>query len=92
MPELLTQGIVRAWKVSGNWLERCPASFRNAVRLQVGIPVRLPPESATARKMAVLFYKALRHGMDYVDPGVSYYGERYRKRKRCPAPTFSAVS
>jgi len=25
--------------------------------------------TATARKIAVLFYNALRHGMDYVDPG-----------------------
>jgi len=24
--------------------------------------------TATARKIAVLFYNALRHGMDYVDP------------------------
>lgn len=36
--------------------------------------------TATARKMAVLFYNAVRHGMKYVDPGVSYYEERYRKR------------
>jgi hypothetical protein len=36
--------------------------------------------TATARKIAVLFYNALRHGMDYADPGASYYEERYRKR------------
>jgi transposase len=36
--------------------------------------------TATARKLAVLFYNALRHGMEYVDPGVEYYEERYRKR------------
>lgn len=36
--------------------------------------------TATARKIAVLFYNALRHGMDYVDPGVSYYESRYRER------------
>ena len=29
--------------------------------------------TATARKIAVLFYNALRHGIDYVDPGASYY-------------------
>jgi len=34
--------------------------------------------TATARKIAVLFYNALRHGMDYVDPGASYYETRYR--------------
>jgi transposase len=36
--------------------------------------------TATARKIAVLFYNTLRHGMDYVDPGVTYYEERYRQR------------
>jgi transposase len=36
--------------------------------------------TATARKIAVLFYNALRHGMDYSDPGISYYEERYRAR------------
>jgi transposase len=36
--------------------------------------------TATARKIAVLFYNALRHGMEYVDPGSSFYETRYRKR------------
>jgi transposase len=36
--------------------------------------------TATARKIAVLFYNTLRHGMTYVDPGASYYEERYRRR------------
>ena len=36
--------------------------------------------TATARKIAVLFYNAVRHGMDYVDPGVSAYEDRYRAR------------
>lgn len=36
--------------------------------------------TATARKLAILFYNALRHGMTYVDPGVSAYEERYRQR------------
>ncbi len=36
--------------------------------------------TATARKIAVLFYNNLRHGMSYADPGASYYEERYRKR------------
>jgi transposase len=39
--------------------------------------------TATARKIAVLFYNALRHGMDYVDPGASYYETRYRERVIC---------
>ena len=36
--------------------------------------------TATARKIATLFYNALRHGIDYADPGASYYEDRYRAR------------
>jgi transposase len=36
--------------------------------------------TATARKLAVLFYNALRFGMAYADPGASYYEARYRQR------------
>ena len=36
--------------------------------------------TATARKIAVLFYNALRYGMQYKDPGATYYEERYRHR------------
>jgi transposase len=36
--------------------------------------------TAPARKIAVLFYNAVRHGMDYVDPGASSYETRYRAR------------
>ena len=36
--------------------------------------------TATARKIAVLFYNTLRFGLRYVDPGVRYYEERYRQR------------
>ncbi len=36
--------------------------------------------TATARKLAVLFYNTLRYGMEYVDPGEAYYEERYRQR------------
>jgi transposase len=36
--------------------------------------------TATARKLAILFYNALRYGMTHVDPGVSSYQERYRQR------------
>ena len=36
--------------------------------------------TATERKLAVLFYNTLRHGMDYSDPGASYYETRYRER------------
>jgi hypothetical protein len=36
--------------------------------------------TATARKIAVLFYNALRHGMSYADPGATYYEDRYKQR------------
>ena len=36
--------------------------------------------TATARKIAVLFYNTLRHGMSYADPGAAYYEDRYRQR------------
>ena len=36
--------------------------------------------TATARKIAVPFYNAVRYGMDYVDPGASSYETRYRTR------------
>ena len=36
--------------------------------------------TATARKIVVLFYNTLRHGMSYADPGATYYEDRYKQR------------
>lgn len=36
--------------------------------------------TATARKIAVLFYNAIRHGMTYQDQGAAAYDERHRQR------------
>ena len=36
--------------------------------------------TATARKIAVLFYNAMRFGMDYQDPGADHYERKYRER------------
>ena len=36
--------------------------------------------TATARKLAVLCYNAVRFGLKYKDPGANYYEERYRQR------------
>ena len=36
--------------------------------------------TATARKLAVLYYNTLRYGRTYEDPGAAYYEERYRQR------------
>ncbi|MCF5097115.1 IS110 family transposase [Pseudomonas gessardii] len=36
--------------------------------------------TATARKIAILFYNAMRFGMNYQDPGADQYEQRYRER------------
>jgi transposase len=36
--------------------------------------------TATARKIAVRFYNTLRYGMEYADPGATYYEDRYKQR------------
>ncbi|NCW26484.1 MAG: IS110 family transposase, partial [Betaproteobacteria bacterium] len=36
--------------------------------------------TATARKIAVLFYNAMRFGMAYQDPGAEHYENQYRDR------------
>lgn len=36
--------------------------------------------TATARKIAILFYRAMRFGMCYEDPGADQYEQRYRER------------
>lgn len=36
--------------------------------------------TATARKIAVLFYNAMRYGMSYRDPGADLYEQQYRDR------------
>ncbi len=58
--------------------EACKRAWRNR-RLSARIG-KTKAVRATARKIAVLFYNAVRHGMDYADPGASYYEERYRQR------------
>ncbi|MBN7840630.1 IS110 family transposase, partial [Providencia rettgeri] len=36
--------------------------------------------TATARKIAILFYNAMKYGTKYKDPGAEYYEERYKER------------
>ena len=36
--------------------------------------------TATARKIAVLFYNTMRYGTEYCDPGADYYEAAYRER------------
>lgn len=37
-------------------------------------------DTAKARKIAVLFYNAIRHGITYQDQGAAAYDERHRQR------------
>jgi transposase len=36
--------------------------------------------TATARKIAILFYNVMRHGLTYQDPGADHYEQKYRQR------------
>jgi transposase len=36
--------------------------------------------TATAHKLACIFYRMLKYGKEYVDPGVQYYEQKYRNR------------
>lgn len=60
---------VRKFEVLGGFYRRLSARIGNAKAI-----------TATARKIAVLFYNTLRYRMQYVDPGAAYYEERYRQR------------
>jgi transposase len=53
------------------------AAFYRRLSARVG---KAKAVTATARKIAVLFYNAVRHGMEYVDSGASLYETRCRAR------------
>ncbi|HDX8358214.1 TPA: hypothetical protein RQN15_001967 [Aeromonas hydrophila] len=48
-------------------------------RLSAGIG-KAKAVTATARKISVLFYKAMRYGMEYQDPGADNYEQQFRDR------------
>jgi transposase len=52
-------------------------AFYRRLAMRVG---KAKAVTATARKLAVLFYNTLRNGAAYVDPGAACYEERYRQR------------
>ena len=69
--------LLRLAAVSVGRTETALGAFYRRLSARIG---KAKAVTATARKIAVLFYNALRHGMDYVDPGASYYEIRYRER------------
>ncbi len=52
------------------------AYFRR-MKSRLGTPMAI---TATAHKLARIFYRLLKYGQDYVDPGVEAYEEKYRDR------------
>ena len=69
--------LLRLAAVSVGRTETALGAFYRRLSSRVG---KAKAITATARKIAVLFYNAMRYGMEYVDPGASYYETRYRER------------
>ena len=69
--------LLRLAAVSVGRTETALGAFYRRLSSRVG---KAKAITATARKIAVLFYNAMQRGMDYVDPGASYYETRYRER------------
>jgi transposase len=69
--------LLRLAAVSVGRTETALGAFYRRLSTRVG---KAKAITATARKIAVLFYNTVRHGMAYADPGASYYETRYRER------------
>ena len=69
--------LLRLAAVSVGKTETALGAFYRRLGARVG---KAKAITATARKLAVLFYNAVRFGMKYADPGQNYYEERYRQR------------
>jgi transposase len=52
-------------------------AFYRRMRAKIG-PAKA--NTATARKLACIYYRMLKYGKEYVDPGMEYYEEKYRER------------
>jgi transposase len=69
--------VLRAAAVAVGKTQTALGAFYRRLAARVG---KAKAVTATARKLAILFYRALRFGLTYVDPGVSAYEARYRQR------------
>jgi transposase len=69
LPRLAAGTVGRTDTAPGAFYRRLPARMGKAKAI-----------TATARKIAVLFYNTPRHGVSYADPGASYYEHRYKQR------------
>jgi transposase len=66
---MAAQGLHHSKTALGAYLRRMKASL--------GAPKAI---TATARKLALMIYRAIRHGMQYVDPGQDWYELHYQDR------------
>lgn len=69
--------VLRLAAVSVSRTQTALGAFFRRLAARVG---KAKAVTATARKIAVLFYNTLKHGATYVDPGADYYEQRYRDR------------
>ena len=53
-------------------------AFYSLIRARVGAPQAV---TATAHKLAVIFYSLLTHGITYVDIGEQAYEQKYKERR-----------
>jgi transposase len=69
--------------------------LRRLAATTIGRSDKAKAVTATARKIAVLVYNTLRHGMTYRDPGADHYEEQHRSRMlanlRRPAKSLGFV-
>lgn len=66
---IAAQALHRSKSAMGAYLRRMKASVGPTKAI-----------TATARKLAVMVYRVLKHGMRYVDPGQNWYDQHYRER------------
>lgn len=72
-----TAALLRLIAVSVGKTQTALGAFYRRLGARIG---KAKAVTATARKLAILFYRALRFGMTYADPGAKYYEERYKRR------------
>jgi transposase len=72
-----TSALLRLAAVNVGKTESALGAFYRRLAMRVG---KAKAVTATARKLAILFYNTLRFGMDYSDPGASDYEARHRTR------------
>lgn len=69
--------VLRLAAVSVSRTQTALGAFFRRLAARVG---KAKAVTATARKIAILFYNTLRYGSTYLDPGADYYEQRYRDR------------